>query len=131
MRRERISRRQLLRTAGGAALALPFLESLHRPARADVEFPKRLVIIFTAEGTIAEAWLQGTTSGFDLAFSPILSPLDPYKSDLLVLDGLTLSCDVDPLAGCGHGRAVCHGLTGAFHLPGTIQGGGGGPYGFP
>ena len=53
-----ISRRNLLRAASGAALALPLLPSLgSRRARAEASaLPKRFVTMYTPNGVIHEGW---------------------------------------------------------------------------
>jgi hypothetical protein len=108
-----ISRRSMLRGLGGAALALPFLELLDcsKQARAAGFLPpKRLLIVTTPNGTNpATHWPTGSGSSF--ALSPILSPFEPYKQNLLVLRG------VDNLAAKatgvnGHTDAVRCMLTG-------------------
>ena len=82
-----LGRRRFLLGAGGAALALPFLESM-RPARAAPgDYPQRLVIFYHDAGTLVDEWRpSGVGSSFEL--SPILSPLEPFKDKLVVLSGL-------------------------------------------
>lgn len=81
----RLSRRMLLRGAGGVALALPVLEAMSpRVARAAPPPPRRLVLWYTANGTVPDQWVPG--AGF--TFGKILEPLNAYKSRLLVVSGL-------------------------------------------
>src|SRR5688572_25261370 len=85
---KRLSRRYFLRGAGGVAVALPFLSAMIGTARA-VEFPKRFVVFFTGLGTVKPSWVPtGTEKSFTL--SEILSPLEPFKKQLLVLEGLDM-----------------------------------------
>ena len=87
MMNRRPGRRAFLRTLGGAALALPFLES--RMARGDgVEVPKRLVIYQTGEGTLAQRWKPQMLSGNQLALSEMLQPLSAHKAKLNVISGI-------------------------------------------
>lgn len=85
----RLSRRALLRGAGGLGLALPFLDAMRpRAARAQAAAaPRRILFAFQANGdqTKARFSAPGETS-FQLG--EFLQPLEPYRSDLLFLNGL-------------------------------------------
>lgn len=84
-----LSRRTILRGAGGAAIALPWLEAMApRRAHAAPARSKRFIVMFSANGTIPAAWMPVTRSETDFTLSPILSPLEPHKSDLVVIQGL-------------------------------------------
>ncbi|HEV7959226.1 MAG TPA: DUF1552 domain-containing protein, partial [Acidimicrobiales bacterium] len=110
-----ISRRRLL-GAGAGVLASSLLP---RGVLADggSPVPKRLVIVFTANGTIYNQWLpQGSGTSFTL--SPILTPLAPYKDRLLILDGINVkSAGSGP--GDDHMKGMGHMLTGIELLPGN------------
>lgn len=89
-----LSRRTVLRGAG-AALALPFFESLLPRSlrllgsRAEAaEPPQRLLFYFLPNGIHMPAWTP-KTDGRDYTLSPILAPLAPFKDQLLVLSGLS------------------------------------------
>jgi hypothetical protein len=89
----RISRRNVLRAASGAAIALPFLPSLlSRTARAQsVAAPKRFVTMYTPNGVIHEGWWPSAVlseSSFDLSESH--APLAAHRSRLLILSGLEM-----------------------------------------
>lgn len=120
-----ISRRRLL-GAGAGALASSLLP---RGVLADggSPVPKRLIIVFSANGTIYNQWLP-QISGTSFTLSPILTPLAPYKDRLLVLDGINVKT-----AGTGpgddHMKGMGHMLTGIELLPGNTQGGAGTPAG--
>jgi len=122
----RFDRRALL-GAGAAMAATSLLPRRARGADGGAP-PTRLVIMFTANGTIYNQWLpQGTGSSFTL--SPILAPLAPFQSKLLVLDGINvLSAANGP--GDDHMKGMGHMLTCIELLPGTTQGGAGTPAGF-
>jgi hypothetical protein len=82
-----IDRRTFLRGAGGAALALPFLDVMR--SRAGVaELPNRLVLFCTGNGTWPPSWTPTGTDEAGFALGPILAPLAPHQSDLLVLSGI-------------------------------------------
>lgn len=83
----RPSRRALLRGAGGALLALPFLEST--PARGGgAVVPKRFVIYQTGEGNCPNRWRPQTMSGDALSLSEMLQPLAANKSKICVVSGI-------------------------------------------
>ena len=50
-----LTRRHFLRAAGGATVALPLLSSLRAGAAAE-SFPKRLLLVYTPNGVISDAW---------------------------------------------------------------------------
>jgi hypothetical protein len=83
-----ISRRAVLRGAG-CSVALPFLESLH--AWADTPqpsaFPKRFGIVFLGCGINENHW-SAEGQGADMKLSKTLSPLEPLKKKINVIDGL-------------------------------------------
>src|SRR5262245_19835868 len=49
---------------------------------------KRLILLFSPNGTIYQSW-KPTGGPTDFQLSPILAPLEPFKSKLVVVDGLT------------------------------------------
>lgn len=81
-------RRSFLRGAG-ATLALPFLDAM-RPlmaAGSSAQLPIRIALLYMPNGVRADRWTpEGDGSRFKL--SPILSPLEKHREDLLVLTGL-------------------------------------------
>jgi len=124
-----VNRRQFLRGAGSIAVAVPFLSSLHGRAGAEpTPRPKRFVAWFSACGTINPVWTpSGTETAF--TFGDILRPLDPYKSDVLVLDGVDMvSTGYGP--GSAHQKGMGHLLTGTELQDGSFTGGGGASAGF-
>jgi Protein of unknown function (DUF1552) len=83
-----LSRRTLLRGAGSIAVALPFLDAMApRVSRAQTAVPKRLVIVFSANGMIKDQW-QPSGGETDFTLSPILASLEPHRDDLLIMRGL-------------------------------------------
>jgi hypothetical protein len=85
-----VSRRTLLRGAG-VCLALPYLESLIPAARARAQTQpiKRFIASYFPNGAAAAYWpARGKGSGSGWSLSPILQPLAPLKSKLVVLANL-------------------------------------------
>jgi len=105
----RVSRRNLLRAASGAVLALPLLPSLQARAQA-VTAPKRFVTMYTPNGVIHDGWWPTdvvSDSDFKLAVSH--EPLAPYKDRLLLLGGLEMK-----VAAEGPGGPHQRGIGGLF-----------------
>ena len=129
LRRGQLSRRTLLRGAGGATLALPFLEAMRGPKSTlaapipgytESGAPKRFVVFFTPNGTIREAWTP-ENSGRDFEFTRILEPLAPYREKLMIIDGV----DQTGTGGDGHQNGMQGMLTGQTLNPGPFEGGDG------
>src|SRR5689334_4598754 len=85
-RKSPLTRRAFL---GGAAtvVTLPFLESLAARASIAPPPPVRLVFWYAPDGMVMDAW-RPSAEGALGTLPRILAPLDPVKSDLLVLSGL-------------------------------------------
>lgn len=124
-----MNRRQFLRGAGSIAVAIPFLSSLQgRVGAAPTPRPKRFVAWFSACGTINPVWTP-TGSETSFTFGDILEPLNTYKSDVLVLDGIDMvSTSSGP--GSAHQKGMGHLLTGTELQDGSFAGGGGASAGF-
>jgi len=84
----KLSRRTVLRGAG-VTMALPWLDSLS--AFADTPsssaFPKRFAVLFMGNGVNENHW-GATGSGDDMKLSLSLSPLEPLKKKVNVINGL-------------------------------------------
>ncbi len=88
-----LSRRALLRGAGGIALGLPLLELMHagRARAAEALSPRRLLVWTTPDGTVIDNWrpIAGPSAApTDFELSEILSPLAAHKDDMVVLQQL-------------------------------------------
>lgn len=88
----RLSRRAVLRGAGGIAIALPWLEIMQptRAAHATAATPaKRFLHVYTPGGTVLGKW---TPTGTETApvLSPILKPLEALKSKILLVGGMDM-----------------------------------------
>ena len=84
-----ISRRAVLRGAG-VAVALPWLESFSAvgaPTNSPAVFPKRFGALFMGCGINENHW-SAEGSGADMKLSKTLSPLEPIKHKINVIDGL-------------------------------------------
>lgn len=103
--RPRLSRRTFLRGAG-ALLALPWLEAmLPRVARAQgAASARRFLGWYVPCGIHMAAWTPANT-GINYTPSPILSPLAPLRSEVLVLSGLSNRAGQDSVAG-DHARGT-------------------------
>jgi len=96
-----ISRRAVIRGAGGVAIGLPFLEAM-RPSRAlaQVAAPKRLITWFSGNGQMPAYWYPtGTETNFTLNTAHV--PLQPYQSKLILFNGVHNDAGKDPVYG-GH-----------------------------
>ena len=84
----RLDRRTFLRGAQGVALGLPFLSAmLPRRATAQTAFPRRIIFHFKPNGDqISRRFDQRSETDFVLG--EFLAPLEPYRQDLLFIDGL-------------------------------------------
>jgi hypothetical protein len=86
-----MSRRTLLRGAGGVALGLPFLDAMVKPGRAGAQAatPKRFLVYYKPGGVVLDKWLPtGTETDFTLG--PVHQPLAPFKQQLMILEGVDL-----------------------------------------
>ena len=123
--KNRLTRRSVLRGAGGVAVALPFLSAMLKPGRthADENTPKRLVIFYSPGGTLLDRWRPtGSESSFTL--QPMMASLTPYKDRLIFLDGVDMS--ITRIGnGHPHSRGMAGVLTGEQLLPGNLNTNGG------
>jgi hypothetical protein len=105
----RLSRRAVLRGAGGVAIALPWLEIMgsRRESRAQGAPARRFITVFNPGGTILDKWTP-TGGETDFTLSPILSPFEPVRDALLVLNGI----DMPSAIGEQEAGGMCALLTG-------------------
>jgi hypothetical protein len=126
----RLSRRTLLKGALGASVALPWLELMRpRGLRASATVaPKRFGVFFSPCGTIPENWrptIGDTGAETDFTLSPILQPLEPFKSDIVVLRGVNMETThpwFGPTANV-HDQGMTHMLTGVGLVKGPAGAG--------
>jgi hypothetical protein len=114
MKSRRLSRRALLRGAGGIAVALPGLEAMFEGKAAAAGKPKRLILFYTPNGTnrLMDFYPKQTGTGFVLDMES--AALEPLRNKLLMLSGITYaSAKLDtPLGGDLHSIGLSHMLTG-------------------
>lgn len=115
-----ISRRTVLRGMG-TALALPWLECMLPGSSAVANTiaskatgpPLRMAFLYVPNGMHMPDWTPGEV-GADYELTPILKPLEPFKSKFNVLSGLALDGAYAHGDGGGdHARSVASFLTGA------------------
>ena len=122
-----IQRRDLLAKLGLSAAVAPFFSGLPcaRAAHSS-ELPKRLIILFTPNGTVpGEFWPQEVGPAFQTR--RILKSLDPWRNRTLLLNGISNRIGGD---GDRHMRGMSCLLTGSELFPGNIQGGSDTPAGW-
>ncbi len=113
IRNSQLNRRTLLRGAGGVAIGLPFLEAMaERAHAAETPRPKRLIIMYTSNGTVMKNW-KPTSFGLDFTASPILAPLATplLRPHLSVLSGVAMA-SAQKRSGNGHAVGMTSLLTG-------------------
>jgi len=113
--RKTMGRRTVLRGMG-TTMALPFLDAMlpsaARAAEEALASRKRLQVIYTPNGMMMQNWTPASTAA-NFELSPILKPLEPYRSKLTVFTGLS-HVQAEALGdGAGdHGRCCGGYLTG-------------------
>ena len=88
--KKHLSRRAVLR-GFGACIALPLLDSmvpaLTAQSRTAARTVNRLAFVYVPHGAIMERFTPAE-EGRNFAFSPILSPLEPFRERIVVVSGL-------------------------------------------
>lgn len=110
-----LPRRTFLRGIG-ATVALPFLDSMVPAFKAQVPTIRRFGAIYTPHGAMMDQWTP-STSGADFEFSPILTPLKPFRDRITVVSNLS---GPPIVANGGHAVAPAGYLTG--HSPKQTEG---------
>ena len=121
------TRRDFVRRLGIGGAALPFILNLPSLGFANQSTRKqRLIVMFSPNGIFPDNfWPDQQGEEFEL--KPILKPLEPFKDQLLVLNGV---CDKVRGDGDNHMRGIGCLLTGTELFPGNIQGGSDTPAGW-
>lgn len=125
----KLSRRQVLRGAGGIVVGLPFLEALApRVAHAQSMPQKRFIGIYHPNGVLMSDWFPsgGET---DFTLGPVHQSLAPWKSKLLFTKGIDMQVAVSG-PGEQHQRGIGAFLTGARLDTGTFMGNDGSQAGY-
>src|ERR1051325_9264915 len=82
-----VPRRTFLRGMG-ASIALPMLDAMAPALSAAPASIPRVSFVYIANGVIQDQWTP-TSTGSDFELSPILKPLEPVRSHVNVLSGLS------------------------------------------
>ena len=121
------NRRRFLGGLGAGLMATPFLP---RFAGAGVgTIPRRIVFVFTPNGTIKENWLDWNAQAGsvtersidDATFGPILEPLEHHRQSMLVLRGINMESAYDEPRPKDHWPDYMNQLTGRQLVPGADQ----------
>lgn len=108
---------------GAVSMALPLLPSTGYTA--DTDYPKRLIVFFSGNGTIRDAWSPTSDEGRITKMSTILAPLERHLDKLAVLEGLDIESAKNswqPRSGFhAHERGLGGILTGQHLLSGTYE----------
>jgi hypothetical protein len=121
------TRREFIRDLGISAAAVPFLLNLPSLGFANQTRRKqRIVFIFSPNGIVPPAFWPDA-EGELTSFKDILKPLEPFRRQTLVLQGISNRIRAD---GDGHMRGIGCLLTGIELFPGNIQGGSDTPAGW-
>src|SRR5436190_12930092 len=102
-----LPRRTVLRGLG-ATVALPFLDAMVPPLRAAAKPIHRFQAFYVPNGMAMEYW-SPKGEGSDFEITPILEPLAPFRSQMLVLSGIKANWNYI------HAGASGSFLTGATH----------------
>ncbi|MEN9578706.1 MAG: hypothetical protein RJA70_1715 [Pseudomonadota bacterium] len=114
------SRRHFMAAAGASSLVLPVFEAF-TPQKAQAQMfenARQLITYYTANGVPGQENFfprGGTPTNFTLG--PILSPLEPHKQDLLIVEGLDSRAAMDA-GGDPHGVGFATTLSGRKAVPG-------------
>src|SRR3982074_942602 len=89
--KKHLSRRAFIRSSVGATFALPLLDAMvpaQTPLAKTAAAPlQRFGFIYVPHGSIMREWTP-TQEGAGFEFSPILKPLERFRSQVNVLSGL-------------------------------------------
>src|SRR5687767_140086 len=114
LRNRRLSRRTILQGAG-VCLSLPLLESMAVAGTSATRSPQqlRLGFYFVPHGAVLNQWTPPTVGALEL--SPILKPLEPFRSQLNVISDLALplAYTEDASAAANHSSSSAVFLSGA------------------
>lgn len=116
------NRRDVLKSLGVSAAVAPLLWNLPELGHANIVTPgkrRRLIIMFSPNGIIPKNFWPDE-EGKDFKLKPILQPLEKYKDQMLILQGVSNKIRGD---GDSHMRGMGCLLTGIELFPGNIQGG--------
>ena len=106
-----LSRRTLLRGAGGVGIALPLLDAMWgRKASAQMMVPRRLFIMLNQNGVVPGTWFP-TGGEKDFQLGSALAAFQPLREHLIIPDGIT-KMERGTADGTAHGRGHASAVTG-------------------
>jgi len=115
--KKHLSRRAFIRSSVGATLALPLLDAMvpaQTPLASTAAAPvQRFGFIYVPHGSIMKEWTPAQ-EGAGFEFSPILKPLERFRSYVSVLTGLTNHGE------SGHSPSTAMWLSGTFPAKGSV-----------
>ncbi len=127
-----MQRRDFLRLTTGALSAgafahfIPGISNASSPAIIDPRQKKRLVIMFSPNGMVADGFWP-KTEGPEFEMNSVLKPLEPFRDKTLVVHGI---CNKIRGDGDSHMRGISALLTSNELFPGNIVGGSDSPAGW-
>ena len=126
-RTPKLTRREMIKGLGASAFIAPLLSELPKGyAQANTqEFPKRLILFYTPNGTKKELWRPSHEPGPLTELGPLLSPLNPFINQLTLIDGLDSKAALEGPGG-PHQRGMASLFSGAVITEGDFVGGDGG-----
>lgn len=113
LRKKQLSRRTFLQGTG-VCMALPLLESMAAASTPDARAPRlRFGFYFVPHGAVMDQWTPAETGALKL--TPILAPLEPFRSKLNVISDLALplAYTEDASAAANHSSSSATFLSGA------------------
>lgn len=125
MHATKFGRRSLLQTLGIASGGLMLPSLAPRGARADVVAPKRYCWYYTYHGTLRQYWVPTSGGETDFKLNEILSNMEAYRKDLVLLDGLDMKSRdvVGNEAGNAHQQGQNHSVAGIKAINADLAGG--------
>jgi hypothetical protein len=119
----RLSRRSVLRGAGGILVGLPGLQAMYPgTSKAASTRPRRLVVFFTPNGTDNPIGMSSAfvpkTPGPGFVLGEEVSPLEPLRQKLLILSGVNAESCKPAINGIGdlHSVGMSQMLTGVKYI---------------
>jgi hypothetical protein len=114
--RKHLPRRAFLRSMAGASIALPLLDCMipsMTALAATAASPKsRLGFIYVPHGAVMDKWTPAA-EGAGFEFTPILSPLEPWRERMVIVTGLANKAAESQGDGGGdHARSAASFLSG-------------------
>lgn len=118
-----VGRRRFLVGAGATTLTLPLLPSLEARAQSSGQPPLRFVVVGHSIGTLVDRW-RPTGYGQDFTLPDLLSPLQPFQSDMQIISGVDNQMSEDLKIGSEvHHASAAHALFTGAPMEGMVRNG--------